>query len=340
MTKNPQYRWALIGTDSLRGKELMRVLGRLKFPLKSLEFFDSDVAEEYSKLTEFQGEPKVIHHPSRELMDGQDLVFLASDAATNRKYGRLASELKFQALDLAETFNADEDVPVVVAGVNDEAARKLDAGLIANPNPVTIFLSHLFHPLRREFGIRKAVSFVLQPASAFEEQGIQEIMDESCALLAGSSVTRKVFRDQVAFNLLARTGKAGKDGFSTREKRIRTEIHRVLGEPVFPFSLSVIQAPVFHAYSVMTYLELDGKADIAGLERLLGGCGVFNLSSGESAGRVSPVTVAGKEEIFIGPIKQDTRIPGSFWIWTVADNLTAGSALNAAGIARTLFGIR
>jgi len=272
-------------------------------------------------------------------MDGQDLVFLASDAATNRKYGRLAAELKFRAIDLAETFNAEEDVPVVVDGVNDAAVRTLDAGLVANPNPVTIFLSHLFHPLRRAFGIRKAVSFVLQPASAFEERGIQEIMDESCALLAGSSVTRKVFRDQVAFNLLARTEKAGKDGFSPREKRIRSEIGRVLGEPGFPFSLSIVQAPVFHTYSVMTYLELDGKADIAGLKALLGGCGVFSLSSGDSAGRVSPAAVAGKEEIFIGPIKQDAGIPGSFWIWTVGDNLTAGSALNAAGIARTLFQI-
>jgi len=62
MKERKKIRVALVGTDSLRGKELKNVLSKRPFPLKDIDFFDPDVEEEYSKLTEFRGEPKVIHY--------------------------------------------------------------------------------------------------------------------------------------------------------------------------------------------------------------------------------------------------------------------------------------
>ncbi|MGB9893589.1 MAG: hypothetical protein ACPLRA_04185, partial [Candidatus Saccharicenans sp.] len=95
-----QFRVALIGTDSLRSQEIKNLLSTDKFPLKSIEFYDPTVAEEYSKLTEFKNEPKVIHHPDPYLLEGLDLVFLAADPDTNRKFGQLAREKGFKAIDL------------------------------------------------------------------------------------------------------------------------------------------------------------------------------------------------------------------------------------------------
>ncbi len=46
----------------------------------------------------------------------------------------------------------------------------------------------------------------------------------------------------------------------------------------------------------------------------------------------------GKDRIFVGQLKKDPFIAKGFWVWAVADNLTVGSALNAHGIARALFG--
>ena len=51
---------ALVGTDSMRGKEIKDLLNSKKFPVDDMEFFDPHVEEAYSKLTEFQGEPRVI----------------------------------------------------------------------------------------------------------------------------------------------------------------------------------------------------------------------------------------------------------------------------------------
>jgi aspartate-semialdehyde dehydrogenase len=335
--RKKQLCFAIVGSETLRGREIKSVLSVRKFPLKSLEFFDPGVDEEYSKLTQFRDEPKVVHHLNRKALEGLDLVFLAADAKTNVEYGECAAAMNYRALDLAETFNGRDGVPLVVAGVNDDSIRGKKIPLIANPSPVTIILSHLFHALVPEFGIAKAVSFVLEPVSAFEEEGIQELADQSYALLNSSAMPKKVFREQVAFNLLSRTEKPNRDGFSARELRICGEVRRVLGRPDFPLSLSIVLAPIFHTYSVMTYLELGREAGIAEIEAMFRRTEAIRLSPAGGTGLISGVTVAGKDKVFVGQIKKADSSPRGFWIWAVADNLTVGSALNAYEIALSLF---
>lgn len=340
MASKKEFRVALIGTDSLRGKEIKNILGAKKFPLSHMEFFDTDVKEEYGKLTEFRDEPCVIHHPSAAALEGLDLVFLASDRETSLIYGRLAAEKKFRAIDLTGAFGDQDDVPLIVAGVNDSLLAARQFPLIANPHPVTIILSSLLHRLIARFGLAKAVAFVLQPVSAFDQSGIEELASQSAAMLSGASPNREVFRDQIAFNILSHTETPDANGFSLEERQVIAEVKRVLAHPDLPLSLSVIQAPVFHTYSIMAYLEPAAETNIQDLELIYKESPLFKIGAHSSSCSVSCLSVAGKEQIFIGQIKKEESFPNAFWIWTVTDNLTRGSALNALEIARSLYGRR
>lgn len=336
MNERKKLKLALVGTDSLRGKEIKDVLGYKKFPLEKIDFFDPDVKEEYNKLTQFQGKPKVIHCLEDDSLLNSDLVFLAADKEINQKYGILAQKQKYQAIDLRETFNSEKEIPIVVAGVNDEIILKKRPDIIANPHPVTVILSHIFYLILKEFGLSKAIAFVLQPVSAFEKSGIEELANQSVDILNSSSLTKKVFKAQIAFNLLSHTEPMDENGFSAVEKQIMIEIKRVLKAWDFPLTLSLVQAPVFHSYSIMTYLELKEKAEIQALKDLFKISPYFKLTSPTLSSPASCVSVAGKDKIFIGQIKKEKSLPKSFWIWTVADNLTRGSALNAFEIAKKI----
>jgi aspartate-semialdehyde dehydrogenase len=334
--KSPKPRLALVGPDSLRGKEILNTFAGKKLPVASFELFDPGVEEDYSKLSQFRGEARVVHALTPEALGGLDLVFLAADEKTNRRYGRLAGEKGFRALDLTETFNADSGVPLVVAGVNDAGLRRDKPPLIANPHAATIILAHLFSTLGAGFGLAKAVSVVLEPVSAYAEEGIQELAEQSHALLGGASLNKKVFPDQIAFNLLARTNKPERNGFSPLENRVAAEIGRVLAAATPPLSLTIVLAPVFHTYSIMTHFELSRDVPAAEVEACLKRNGVFrNAAAGETAA-ISPAAVAGKDRIHLGPVKKDPGIAKGYWIWAIADNLTVGSGLNAFGIARTI----
>ena len=339
MSQGKKFRLALIGSESLAGKEIRDVFAARSFPLASFDFFDADVAEEYSRLTQFRAEPKVVHHLEPKALEGIDLVFLAADAATNRTYGERALKGAFRAIDLTGTLSRRPDVPVVVAGVNDRILRGRRPALVANPHPLAVFIAHLLAAVRQDFGLDRAVVFALQPASAFGEEGIQELIDQSYGTLCGMAMAKKIFRDQAAFNLLARADKPGKDGFSAVEKQVREEVRSVLGGPEFPLSLANVQAPVFHTYSVMAYLETKRPADPVALENAFRARSPFKVGTAASAPAVSSISVAGKDEIHIGLVKQAAASPRSAWVWLVADNLTAGSALNAFAIARALCGL-
>ena len=329
MKAQKEIRIALIGAESFRGKEFKNVLESKKIPIPKIEFFDPDVKEEYSKLTDFRGEPRVILGLDKEAIADSDLVFLASDDKTNREYGSLAAEKKYLAVDLSGTFSQDSNVPVVVGGINHKKVIEKKPSLIANPHPVTVILSHFLNMICAKFHPTRIAAFVLQPASAFEEEGIIELADQSFAVLSSSSIPKKTFKAQVAFNLISEIDPADEDGFSSAEKQILSETKRVLDLPELPLSVAIIQVPVFHTYSIMFHMELQERTSIPALMELFKKSPYFKVASPSSSCPVSGLQATGTGEIYIGQIKKEDSVPSQFWVWTVTDNLTRGSALNA-----------
>ncbi|MCK7470572.1 MAG: hypothetical protein MZU95_07095 [Desulfomicrobium escambiense] len=210
---------------------------------------------------------------------------------------------------------------------------------MANPSPAAIVLSHLLSTLRAGFGVARAVATVLEPVSAYAEEGIQELAEQSYALLGSSAMTKRIFPDQVAFNLLARTGKPERNGFSALENRVASEVRRVLGPEEIPLSLSIILAPVFHTYSIMAHVELGRDVPLAEVEAALEDERALPPAGRRGRGRCSRRRRSpGRTGSTSGRSRRTPSCARSFWIWAVADNLTVGSALNAHGIARALFG--
>jgi len=336
MKEKRGFRFVIVGSDTFRGKELTTLLDRRNVRLSSIEFFDPDIEEEFSKLTQFRGEPKVVHHLDKCSFEGTDIAFLAADLETNRKFGPIASKNKTWVVDLSETFNRDVKIPLVVAGVNSNILREKKHSIVANPHPVTIFLSHLFHLLEKRFGLEEADAIVLQPVSAFSDRGIEELANQCFDVLRGSQIEMKVFETQIAFNLLSQTDDVNSDGLTTIEGQLISEIKRIFVKSGWRLALSLIQAPVFHTYSIMTRCVLHKEASIRDLEDQFKNAVNFELGLAIPACPASSVAVAGKDQIYIGRIKRDDSFPRSFWIWIVADNLTRGSAVNALEIAEEI----
>ena len=328
-----KLRLALIGTDSLRGKEMKNVLEKKDFPFKDIYFFDADVEKEYSKLTEFRGEPIVIYPIDQNMFDMVDLFFLAADKKVNEEIIREALHRGKWVIDLNETFAGKKDSSLIVAGVNDNKIPLVIPRLISNPHPAAIFLSHMIHLIDQNFGHKKSIAFVLQPVSAFDVPGIDELAQQSADLLGGNSLSKTIFNEQIAFNLLSHIESTEKNGFTSAENQIRSEIHKIFENDKLPLSLTMVQVPVFHTYSIMMHVEISKKTEIDALRSIFNNSSYFYCESPAELCPISSVTAAGKNEIQIGEIKKDPVFPMSFWIWAIADNLTLGSALNGYEIA-------
>jgi len=326
---------ALLGTESLKGKELRKVLETADLPPHDMEFFDPGVETEYSSLSRYRGEAKVIQSPRQEFLAAADLLFLAADGETNALYGRLAEEEGIPALDISLTFNRDPHTTLVVSGVNDHVLREKKFSLIANPHPAAVLLSHVFHELR-SLQIEKVVAFLLQPVSAYGQEGIDELAGQTLELLDGASLSKKIFRSQIAFNCLSQTEPVDRNGFSETEKQIVEEVRRIFQDGEFPLTLSLLQVPVFFSYTVMVYLELGKKASVQILKNTFKDSAFVEVLRPSLDCPASPVAAAGSEKIVVSQIKNDQTVANGYWLWGAADNLTRGSALNAVEIARVI----
>ncbi|MFQ6082585.1 MAG: Asd/ArgC dimerization domain-containing protein [Candidatus Aminicenantia bacterium] len=337
MTIKKEINLAIVGTLSLRGKELQHTLDKIKFPIKKIKFLDPNVKEEYTHLTEFRGEAQIIQSIKKEHLYNMDLVFFTADYQTSINYCSLAKECKFRAIDLCEVFNSWEDIPLVVSGVNDNILKKEDY-LIANPHPLSVILSTFLHFINQKFSLAKALAIAVQPASEYETQGIDELMNQSIGFLNLTKIPKSIFKEQIAFNLISQVGQLEEDGFTDSEKRINQEIRRILFLKDLPLSLCLIQAPVFHTYSIMVFVELNSNPQLSDLEDTLKKSSLFKTTP-PKASPPSPITTAGKDEIYIGQIKKDQAIVDGFWFWLVADNLTRGSVLNAIEVAKKILSL-
>ncbi len=306
-----------MGVKTLKGREIKESLERSKLQIGKIFFYDSSVESEWSLLTEFRGEPYVVRYPTEDILKEVKVIILASSRDVELKTVSKAGEEGVFVIDLSSSFNEDENVPLIVDGINHELIEK--SFILANPHPVSIILSLIFHQLKERFEIENPCSVAFQPVSEYQEEGVEEFINQTVAILNATSVPRKILKEQRAFDLILENEK--------NEKKILRELERILG--IKSFSITVIKAPIFHCFAVITFLTIHGDPAIEEIEAVLKKDQKFKIfARGQSP---TPASVAGKDGIFI-KISKNPDIPSRYTIWAVADNFRAGFAKNAISI--------
>lgn len=322
------YSMAIVGSTTLKGKELREVLVEKRFPVKKMRLLDH---KEQGQLTEFDGEPKLVKKIEEDSFDGVDIAFFCGDPAETAKYLPWAEKKGFTAIDLSQTPLAKKDAPIVVVGVNEEKIIK-NRGIIRNPHSITISLCTILHLLKRAFGIQYSVCTVFQPVSEYGEEGMDEFFNQTISVLNFKRAEGKIFTKQVAFNLIPRVKKPYAKRYIDYESILINEIRAVMGREFPPLTLSMIQAPIFHSHAISMFVVLHSEPTAEEVESQLKTCtALFHdpLSP-------TPVETAGSDIINLGRVRRDKQIDRGYWLWMVTDNLRWGCALNAVRIAEFL----
>ena len=315
-----EFKIAIVGVKNLKGKTLKEQLEKSKIPIKDVYLFDPSVEEEYALLDEFAGEAKVVKRPSKDELERMDLVFFAADRATTEPL----FEGNFVAVDLLSVVPS---APRAVSGVNLDRLEGLRA---ANPLPPTIGLAHVLHPVMEEFGLKRAIVVMHEPASEYNEEGMDELFEQAYNTLNMEEIPRKVLKDRLAFNIKPSRAAGGKE-FSEKEVKLRQELADVLGGQ-FHFSAVIMRSSVFHRYSAMVYLETDREVGKKEIKKALSSNRFVKLAGEKEIPSPAEMEEEG-EFVHVGSIKEEPAEKGAFWLWIVFDNLLVGSALNALDIA-------
>jgi aspartate-semialdehyde dehydrogenase len=336
-----QYRIAIVGAGSLRGKELNEALAESVFASADVVLLDDESS--LGKIEAVGDEATVIQVVDPSSFNRADFVFFTGDEANTLKHWKAAARAGASILDLTYALEAEPDVlvrsPWVREELNGHSAGKANPDLktpaIVPAHPASVALALLLLRLKKVGTVSSAWATVLEPATEHGRAAMDELHQQTISLLSFQTLPRETYDAQVAFNLLPVLGEEAKVDLGATEARIRRHYALLSGGRLPLLSVQLIHAPVFHGYGISLGVELEQPVALEELEAALTGEHV-DVMVGESDAP-SNLNTAGEEDIMV-------RIRGEeggqrFWIWAAADNLKL-SALNAVACALELRRLR
>lgn len=319
------YRLGIVNPLTLVGSEIQSILRGRSFPYAKLVLLDSTGAAA-GALAEVDNEPAVVVAASDDELEDCDLVFFCGPPAGNREWiDRHASD-KFIAIDVSQPSSID-DGRLAVAGVNLDEIHDGERAIIS-PHPVAIPIALILHQIALVSPVEICTATVVQPASEFEQVGVEELAQQTISVLNIQSIPKGVFDRQLAFNLYP--------AVEHNEEFIVAQL-RSLTAPRTEVALLVTQGTIFHGHTFSLFVKTRDEADVAAITARLRESAAIAFPEGDQ--QFGTIDAAGKDEVLIAEVRRDPSIRGGFWVWAVCDNLRRSSALNAVLIAeKVLFG--
>lgn len=122
---------AILGATGVVGREITSITTELGVEFNSIKFLSS-YKSAGTKLT-FQGKEYTVEEAKPESFDGVDIVMASAGGGTSKLFAPEIVKRGGVIIDNSSAFRMEKDVPLVIAGVNDDDL-KWHHGIIANPN--------------------------------------------------------------------------------------------------------------------------------------------------------------------------------------------------------------
>ncbi len=336
LKKKQGYTVAILGATGAVGQETLEILEERQFPLASLRLFASK--RSVGEIMACQGKEWTVEElTDSSLFDGVDLAFISATDAISKDYGQRLGAAGIAVIDDSAVFRMDEQVPLVVPEVNAAALRDMPRGIVSIPNCTTTPLVMALKPLHDAVGVKRVVVTTFQSVSGTGSAAMDELMDQTKDLLAFRDITTKVYPYQIAFNLLPHIGSFNKEGDCSEEIKIAKETRKILGAPNLRVTATTVRVPVLRCHSEAINIELERPLNANEARAALAAMpGVLVYDDPAKKLYPMPLDATGKDEVYIGRVREDESISNGLNLWVVSDNLRKGAALNAIQIAECL----
>ncbi len=320
---------AVVGGETLLAKEVRAVLEESK-PAPRVQLI-SAAADGSALLMADDDDPIVMTPLNAESLEGAKAVFLAGSPASSRRALKVNPPGGPALIDLA---GALEEQPRarLRAPSAEPAALEPDSGPIqVIAHPAAIALALLLSRIAQAGAIRRSVAHVFEPASELGQRGLDELHQQTVAVLGFQKLKMDIFDTQLAFGLLARYGEEAVEPLESIEQRVERHLASLLaGWPSVPMpSVRLIQAPVFHGHSFSVWVEFEEHPGVKAISQALADGGI-DVRPEEPP---SNIGAAGQSGLSVGAIAVDANNPRACWFWAVADNLRL-AAENGVAVAR------
>ncbi len=336
MTKD--YNVAVVGATGLVGQEFLNLVLERGFPIKELRLLASNrSAGRHVTVGEWELE---VEETNSKSFAGVDIAFFSATTEVSKQIIPAAVKAGAIVIDDSAAWRMEPDVPLVVPEVNADDLEG-HKGIISIPNCPTTPLVHTLWPLHITNPIKRIIVDTYQSVSGHGAKAVQELTDQTRAVLDGNSATAHVFPHQIAFSLLPHVDVFLGSGYTKEEWKIINETKKIMHEPDLAVSATCVRVPVYVGHCEAVHVEFTRPITPEEVNTILRDTSGVTIQDESSVNLYpTPRGVVGKDDTFVGRIRQDASHPMGIALWIASDNLRKGAALNAIQIAEELIARR
>ena len=325
---------AVVGAPGAVGRIIVELLLERQFPARRLKLLAS--ARSAGRPFEVKGATLEVEELTPDSFEGVDVAIGSTPDEVAAEFVPWAVERGTVVVDESAFFRMRPDVPLVIPEVN-AAALAGHRGIIASPNCSTTQMVMVMKPIHDAARIKRVVASTYQAVSGAGIAAIDELRQAAAAWLAGDEAPRKVFPHAIAANLIPQIGSPKEGGSTSEELKMVHETRKIMGDDSIGVCVTCVRVPVANGHSESLVIETERKLSADEARRLLAAAPGVVVEDDLAARRYPmPQACSGRDEVFVGRIREDDSVPAGIALWCVSDNLRKGAATNAVQIAELL----
>lgn len=320
---------AIIGVTGLVGKVILEVLEEKNLPISEL----IPVASERSigKKINFRSKKYTVVGVDIALKKKPDYALFSAGSDISLNWAPKFKEIGSTVIDNSSAWRMDNSKKLVIPEINGHILSDKDK-IIANPNCSTIQMLMVIAPIHWEYKIKRIIISTYQSVTGTGQKAINQLENES----KGKS-REMIYPHQIYQNALPQCDSFEKNGYTKEELKLVKETRKILNTNEIGISATAVRVPIIGGHSESINLELENPFEIDDIKKILNNTpGVLVQDDPKTNSYPMPITVNGKNDVFVGRIRRDFSNNNSLNLWVVADNLRKGAATNTVQILEYL----
>jgi aspartate-semialdehyde dehydrogenase len=316
---------AVVGATGMVGEVMLKVLAERKFPLTEL----IPVASEKSagSILSFEGKDYTVVTLEDAVKLSPDIAIFSAGGSVSLEWAPKFAAVGTTVIDNSSAWRMHEDKKLVVPEINGHLLTKADK-IIANPNCSTIQLVMVLAPLHKKYGVKRVVVSTYQSITGTGVKAVKQMENERAGIQSDM-----VYPYPIDQNCLPHCDVFEDNGYTKEEMKLTKETKKIL-DPNISVTATAVRVPVVGGHSESVNIEFENEPNLGEIRKLLHETSGITLQDNPDTNSYPmPRYASGKDDVFVGRIRQDFSQANTINLWIVADNLRKGAATNAVQIA-------
>jgi aspartate-semialdehyde dehydrogenase len=330
-------RLAIVGATGAVGHEILKVLAQSPLHYSELRLYAS--ARSAGTTLRYQDRDLTVEEMPAGAIEA-DLILASAGGSISKTQAPAWVAGGAVVIDNSSAFRLENDVPLVIPEINGQVLDGRDwrkGGLIANPNCTTAIAAMALYPLHQAFGIKRAIISTYQSTSGAGAKGMQELLEQTRAVLDGGRASHSAFAHPIPFNLIPHIDSFMDNGYTKEEMKVVWKTRKIFAEPDLVISCTAVRIPTLRVHAEAITLELARPASAAAARALLAAApGVRVVDNPLEKQYPMPLTASEQYDVEVGRIRESLVFEGGLDLFVCGDQLLKGAALNAVQIAEYL----